>query len=119
MNTPKFLVRFTIMFIAVYFLYTYYQAMLGIVFFNDFYVVLLELCLCVFCFIQGKYHCRYMRFNACAILFCDSLTRLDNELDFMDAEMHNLIPSSILATTMILTLIMSIVHFYKVRKILR
>lgn len=42
----KFLIRFTVVFTAVYFLYVLALALNGDIFFNDFYIVLFELCVC-------------------------------------------------------------------------
>lgn len=114
-NLPKFLVRITIIFVAIYFLTTFVLAQNGIEYFNDFYIVLLELCLCVFCSVQGNYHCKYMRYTAWSIFTSDMLTRLDNAYDFLSVDMHNQIPICILALGLSTSVFLAIRHFILVQ----
>lgn len=80
-----------------------------------FYVVLLELCLCVFCSVQGNYHCKYIRYTAWALFISDMLTRLDNAYDFLTVDMHNQIPIGIIAFGIALSFYLAIRHFIKVQ----
>ena len=114
----KFLVRITIILTALYFMLTYILAQFfGIAYFNDFYVVLLELCLCVFCSVQGNYHCKYIRYTAWGLFVSDMLTRLDNEYDFLSVEAHNLIPACIIFSCILLSSYLAISHFIRSTKI--
>lgn len=114
-NLPKFLVRLTILFVAGYFMFTYILAQNGIEYFNDSYVVLLELCLCVFCSVQGNYHCKYIRYTAWALFISDTLTRLDNCYSFLSADMHNQIPIFLIASSICLSFYLSVRHFILVQ----
>lgn len=114
-NIPKFLVRITILFVASYFLFTYILAQNGIEYFNDSYVVLLELCLCVFCSVQGNYHCKYIRYTAWSLFLSDMLTRLDNAYDFLSVDMHNQIPITIIAFGISVSLFLAVRHFILVQ----
>lgn len=117
-NIAKFLVRFTILFVTLYFIITYVLAQFfGVSYFNDFYVVLLELCLCVFCTVQGNYHCKYMRYLAWGSFSSDTLTRADNSLDFLSVDAHNLIPLAIIVISVITTLILAVRHFIRTTKV--
>lgn len=114
-NIPKFLVRVTILFIASYFLFTYYLAQNGIEYFDDFYVVLLEFCLCVFCSVQGNYHCKYIRYTAWCLFTSDMLTRLDTAYGFLTADLHNQIPAAIIAIGISLSFYLSVRHFIMIQ----
>lgn len=113
-NKAKFLVRATIIFTALYFMITYILAQIfGFIFFNDLYIVLMELCLCVFCTVQGNYHCKYIRYTSYGILTSDTITRLDDKFDFLSVDAHNIIPAFILFSCMFLSSYLSIRHFVK------
>lgn len=113
-NKAKFLVRFTIIVVSLYFMTTYILAQFfGILFFNDFYVTLLELCLCVFCTVQGSYHCKYIRYTSYGIFTSDTITRIDNQINFMTIDTHNLIPAFILFSCILLSSYLAVRHFIK------
>lgn len=116
----KFLVRITIIIVAIYYIYACYLAQykaLDILF--DYHPILFELIVVVYCFSEGKYHCRYIKFLAVSILISDTLTRLDNAYNFLSVTAHNLIPIFVIALGIIVSLTLAIHHFYKVRKLKR
>jgi hypothetical protein len=114
----KFLVRFSVLLIAIYFIIAFIVAQtLAINIFDDHYVVLLELITVVYTFSEGKYHCKYMKYTALSILLADTLTRLDYMFDFMSVTAHNLIPIAILAIGIGTSITKAFIHFYRVIKL--
>lgn len=116
----KFLARITIVITAVYLIISYCLAQfVGIDILDDWYSVLFECITVVYCFSEGKYHCKYMKYTAISILFSDVLTRVDNKFDFLSVYAHNLIPIGILAIGITTSVTLAFRHFYKVNKIKR
>ena len=114
----KFLVRVTIVFTCIYFAVSFYVAQfLCVDILSDSFLVPFELITVVYCFSEGKYHCRFLKFSALAILLCDVLTRLDNHLDFLTVSAHNLIPISILALGVGTSTTLAIRHFIQVTRL--
>ena len=114
----KFLVRFSVLLIAIYFIIAFIVAQtLAVNIFDDHYVVLLELITVVYTFSEGKYHCKYMKYTALSILLADTLTRLDYMFDFMSVTAHNLIPIAILAIGIGTSITKAFIHFYRVLKL--
>jgi hypothetical protein len=114
----KLLVRLTVAFVAIYFIVSYLLAQFAgvdILFGN--YPILFELCVVVYTFSEGKYHCKYMKYTALSILLADTLTRLDYMFDFMSVDAHNLIPIAILAIGIGTSVTKAFIHFYQVLKI--
>lgn len=114
----KFLVRLTIALVAVYFVVVFIigQAF-GINAYDNIYILLFELCVVVYTFSEGKYHCKYMKYTALSILLADTLTRLDYMFDFMSVTAHNLIPTGILAVGIGTSITKAFIHFYRVLKL--
>lgn len=116
----KFLVRITIVGVAIYFLISFIAAQFyGIHIFSNFYVVLFELIAVVYCYSEGKYHCEFMRHTALAILIVDFISRLDDIFNFISIEAHNIVGITILIVGMGTSLIKAIRHFHKVNKLKR
>lgn len=116
----KFLVRITIVITAAYLIISYCLAQfVGIDILDDWYSVLFECITVVYCFSEGKYHCKYMKYTAISILFSDVLTRADNKFDFLSVYAHNLIPIGTLAIGITTSITLAFRHFYKVNKIKR
>lgn len=114
----KFLVRLTLVFVAIYFLFAFLIAQyLGIDILLDFHIVPFELVTVVYCYSEGKYHCRYMKYTALSILLSDTLSRIDNHLDFLTVSAHNLIPISILALGVGTSITLAIRHFIQVTRL--
>lgn len=114
----KFLVRLTIALVAIYFVVVFIigQAF-GINAYDNIYILLFELCVVVYTFSEGKYHCKYMKYTALSILLADTLTRLDYMFDFMSVTAHNLIPTGILAVGIGTSVTKAFIHFYRVLKL--
>lgn len=111
----KLLVRLSIITIGIYLVLSYLVAQFYCYdILNDGYVPLFELITVVYCFSEGKYHCKFLKFTALSILFCDVLTRLDNTFDFPSVDAHNLIPIFILALGIGTSITLAIRHFIQV-----
>lgn len=111
----KFLVRTTILVVAIYFIVTFLIAQIqGIDVANNIYVLLFEAIVVVYCYSEGKYHCKYMKYTALSILISDTLTRLDYLYDFMSVSLHNLIPVTIICIGLGFSVTKALIHFYKV-----
>ena len=89
----------------------------GIDILTNAYTLLFELCVVVYTFSEGKYHCKYMKYTALSILLADTLTRLDYMFDFMSVTAHNLIPIAILAIGIGTSITKAFIHFYRVIKL--
>lgn len=114
----KFLVRITIVLTSIYFLLSFLCAQyLGEDILSDSFLVLFELCVVVYCFSEGKYHCKHMKYTALSIIICDTLTRLDNHINFLTIAEHNLIPVVILVSGMAISVFSALRHFYQVNKV--
>ena len=114
----KFLVRMTIVTVTIYQIIAYLIAELfGVNIMYGNYILLFELCVVVYTFSEGKYHCKYMKYTALSILLADTLTRLDYMFDFMSVTAHNLIPTGILAVGIGTSITKAFIHFYRVLKL--
>ena len=114
----KFSVRATIAVVAIYQIIAYLAAqLLAIDIMSSFYTLLFELCVVIYTFSEGKYHCKYMKYTALSILLADTLTRLDYLFDFMSVTAHNLIPIGILAIGITISITKAFNHFYRVLKL--
>ena len=114
----KLLVRLTITFVSVYFVLSYLSAQfLGIDILDDWYSLLFELCVVVYTFSEGRYHCKFMKYTALSILLSDLFTKLDNSFNFINTDLHNLIPIFILALGIGTSITLAFRHFYEVIKL--
>lgn len=114
----KALVRLTIIGTAVYFALSYlFAQFLGIDILFPWYNIPFELSVVVYAFSEGKYHCKYIKYTALAILVSDIITQLDNSLDFLSVELHNIIPLFLIILGVATGCILAIRHFVLVRKL--
>lgn len=114
----KALVRLTIIGTAVYFALSYlFAQFLGIDILLPWYNIPFELCVVVYAFSEGKYHCKYIKYTALAILVSDIITQLDNSLDFLSVDLHNIIPLFLIILGVATGCILAIRHFVLVRKL--
>lgn len=114
----KLIVRLVVAVTSIYFLIAFsFAQLLGVDILNDYHSLAFELCVVVYCYSEGKYHCQYMKYTALAILFSDTLSRLDNSFNFLSVTAHNLIPIGILALGIGTSITLAIRHFYKVMKL--
>lgn len=111
----KFLVRISVLLVAIYFIFAFYTTYTtGIDNFHNNYILLFEAIVVVYCYSEGKYHCKYMKYTALSILISDTLTRLDYLYDFMSVSLHNLIPVTIICFGLGFSVVKALIHFYKV-----
>lgn len=116
----KFLVRITIVGVAIYFLITFILAQFaGISIMSNIYILLFELIAVVYCYSEGKFHCEFIKHTALSIFIVDFITRLDYKLNFIDVVPYNVICITILIVGMGTSLIKAIRHFHKVNKLKR
>lgn len=114
----RFLVRITIVLVALYLVLSYVIAQfIGIDILTPYYNVLFELCVVIYAFSEGKYHCKYIKYTALAILFADILTYADNYYDFLTVEAHNLIPVFMITSGILTGVTLAIKHYINVIKI--
>ena len=115
----KFIVRITIILTSIYMVISYMCAqLLGIYILSDWYIVMFELCVTIYCYSEEKYHCKYIKHLSLAILLSETITRLDNYFDFLSVFTHNIIPIFIFSIGVLITLVKAIIHFIKVRRII-
>lgn len=114
----KFLVRITIVFMALYLVLSYIIAQFFFIdILGNWYIVMFETCVVVYCFSEGKYHCKYLKYSALSLLVVDTLTRLDNTFNFLSVDAHNLIPIAILTLGIGTSITLALRHFYKVNQL--
>lgn len=116
---PKILVRLTVIFTAIYFAVVYALAWYGIEFFNDGYIILFELCICSFISVQGKYHCKYIKYTAWNLTLADTITRIDGEYDILPIEYAILIPVFFLFLSWFVPFTLALHHYYNARKLIK
>ena len=116
----KFLVRCTIVITAVYFVLSYLAAqILCIDILTPLYNILLESCIVVYSFSEGKYHCRYIKYTALAILLSEIVTQTDNMFDYLTTGLHNYIPLVLIILGVATGVTLAIRHYVRVIKVKR
>lgn len=114
----KVLVRLTVIFVAIYFIISYIVAQVfGVNILTSTYVLLFELIAVVYCYSEGRYHCKYMKSTALAILLSDAITRLDYYFDFLPTTAHNIMPIVVFAVGISVSLYKAIKHFSRINGI--
>lgn len=116
----KFFVRVAIIVVAIYMMLGYILAQWwGVNIHKNWYISLFELIVVIYCYSEGKYHCKHLKWLAAALLLSDTLTRLDFSFNFLSADAANLIPISIFAASIFIIICQAIRHFYRVIKVKR
>lgn len=116
----KFLVRITILFTSIYFIISHLVAqMYGVDILSNWYSVPFILIVVVYCYSEGKYHCRHIKHLSLALLLSDILSLADNYYNFLTIREHNLIPLVILLLGISVSTISAVRHFLRVNKVKR
>lgn len=116
----KFATRLTIILVSIYFLIGLLLSYFcGIDIIYHSYILLFELCVVCYTFLNGKYHCRYIRWAALSIFSCDTINHLDFYLNFLEVDEHFYISIVILSLGLGTSTFMALHHFHKVGKIKR
>lgn len=114
----KVLVRLTVVFTAIYFILSFVVAQfLGIDILDNWHTLFYEVCVIVYTFSEGVFHCKYIRYSAISVFICDLLTQLDNTFNFLSVNAHNIIPLCILALGIGTSITLALRHFYKVNQL--
>ena len=111
----NFIVRITIVLVALYFLIAYYVTQFhGIDILYNSYTLLFELCVVIFTFTSGKYHCKFMKWTALSILLVDIISHTDYYFNYIPLNYWSLLPLAILALGLGKSITLAIRHLYKV-----
>lgn len=113
----KLFVRLFVVFTTLYFLCNYIMAWYGVECFNDVYIVMAELTICVVMSSHGKYHCKYMRFTAYGLTASDSVTRIDNAYDILSVDAAIVLPLSLVMCSVTISFVLALRHYYRVLKL--
>lgn len=114
----KFIVRMSIVLTAIYFVVSsLFAQLLGVDILMPYYIPLFELCVVIYAFSEGKYHCKYIKYTALALLLSDTLTQLDNAFNFLTIEAHNLIPVTMIVIGISIGVFLAIKHYIQVIKL--
>ena len=114
----KFIVRITIILTSIYMIIAYMCAqLLGVDILSDWYIVMFELCVTIYCYSERRFHCKYIKHLSLAILLSETVTKIDNCFDFLSVFMHNIIPIFIFSIGILIALVKAIYHFIKARRI--
>lgn len=116
----KFLIRMTIIGVALYLIFCYTLA----VFFNldawaPNYKLLFELCVCLCISKQGVYHCKFIKYTAYGILLSDTIVCIDNVYDIFPVNFMVFVPAVIIAAGLATTTFLALRHYIKVRRFKR
>lgn len=114
----KFLVRMSIAITAIYFVASYLIAQfMGIDILYNSYTLLFELCVVIYTFSEGKYHCKFMKWTALSVLIVDFISHTDYYFNYIPLNYWSLLPLSILCVGIGTSVTLAFRHFYKVNKI--
>ena len=115
----KFLVRLTIIIVSSYYLLSYIIAQLfGVDILDYSATILFELCVVIYSFSEGKYHCKYIKWTMLSVFLCDFVSHLQFFTNFLSINEHNLLCIVLLACGMGTSLIKALNHFWKVNKLI-
>lgn len=114
----RFFVRITIIFVAIYLIIAYIIAQtIGVDILTNTYTLMFEMCVVIYAYDGGKYHCKYIKHVALSILLSDTITRLDYLFNFLSITAHNLIPIAFISIGISVSLFQAINYFIKVRRL--
>ena len=111
----KFLVRITIIGVALYFMLAYYMAQFhGVDILCNSYTLMFEACVVTYSFSEGRYHCRFAKWTMLSIFASDIISHLDYYYNFISVGIYNYLLSFILFAGFGTSCCLAIRHFYKV-----
>lgn len=114
----RFIVRCSLVIAALYMTLALIVAQFwGVDILTTYYYLLFELCAVIYCFSEGKYHCKYIKYTALALLLSDLITQLDCTFDFLSVDAHNYIPIAIMFAGISTGVALAIIHFIRVSKL--
>ena len=114
----KFLIRLTIIAVAVYLIVCYLvTAIFQVNIWRQIYYPLFELCVCLCISKQGIYHCKFVKWTAYAIFVQDTIVSFDVLFDFLPNGLAAIIPPTILTAGLVTTTVLAIRHFIKVKRL--
>lgn len=114
----KFLIRFTVVSVAIYLILCYLIGLLlQVEIWSQTYYLLFELCTCLCISKQGVYHCKFIKWTAYSILASDTIVCIDNLFDVFPVNFMVLIPPSIIAVGLLATTTLAIRHFIRVQRL--
>lgn len=118
----KFLARIGIVFVSIYILLVIINAWNGVSLheYNSFlgHSLIFDLILLFMCYDDEKYFCKYMRFQCYNFIFTDLVIFIDGKYKILDVPEYQLIILSVSwGLAFLITLILAINHFRRVRKL--
>jgi hypothetical protein len=114
----KFLVRITILSTSIYFILSHLIAQIyGVDILCDLYSIPFMLIVVVYCYSEGRYHCKHIKHLSFALLLSDLLSRLDNYYNFLTISKHNFSILVILLLGFMASTISAVRHFLRVNKV--
>lgn len=116
----KFLVRITILSTSIYFILSHLIAQIcGVDILCDLYSIPFMLIAVVYCYGEGRYHCKHIKHLSLALLSSDLLSRLDNYYNFLTISEHNFSILVVLLLGFMASTISAVRHFLRVNKVKR
>ena len=114
----KFIVRFTVITVAVYLILCYFsEVVFGVNIWNQSYYLLFEYCLCLCISKQGVYHCRFIKYTAYGILASDTIVCTDNIYDIFPVNFMVFVPAILISVGLLTTTTLAIRHFIRVQRL--
>ena len=114
----KFIVRFTVIAVAIYLILCYIvEIAIGTNIWSQTYYLLFELCLCLCISKQGVYHCKYIKWTAYGIMLSDTIVCIDNLFDVFPVNFMVFVPAIIIDVGLSTTTILAIDHYTKVKRL--
>lgn len=114
----RLLVRITIVGVALYLIACYIMPLVFAVdIWNQSYWLLFEACVCLCITAHGKYHCRYIRWTAYAILASDTMVCVDNIFDVFPVSWMVYVPAAVIAAGLLTTLTLAVRHYIRAKRL--
>lgn len=115
----KFIVRLAIIGVAIYLIVAYLLAQfMGVDILTNTHTLAFELCVVIYSYSEGKYHCKFIKHTMLAIFISECVSRLNYEFGFIqETNIANYIPAIILALGIGVSLTQALIHFHKVNKL--